>query len=163
MNNPGQPFEVPQELRTMLDQGVAQARQGFEKVMKVADEAASTLNSKAGSTKNQADDLRKKTMTFTGQNVAAAFDLAANLVKAKSVEEVMKLQTEYMTHQFAALRGQIQEAGQAVQEQTKAAASEFAAQSKKMQEQAKDFVEKGTAAAKDAMNAVGKGKPGKKG
>lgn len=156
MSNTGNTFQVPEEMREMLERGVSQARDGFGKVMKAADEAVSTIDEKAGSAQSQALELRKKTMDFTQTHVAAAFDLAANLVKAKNLDEVMKLQTEYMTKQFAALRGQIQDAGQAIQEQTKAAAAEFAAESKKMQERAKDAVEKGVAAAKDAASAATK-------
>ena len=164
-------FQVPEEMREMLDRGVTQAREGFDKVMKAADAAVSTLDQKAGSAKDQALDLHKKTISYTEQNVAAAFDLAANLVKASNIEEVMKLQTEYMTKQFATLRGQIQEAGQAVQEQAKAAASEFTAEAQKMQTQAqhmqaqaKDAMEKGVAAIKDAASSASKpAAKGKKG
>ena len=95
-------------------------------------------------------DIRRKTMEFTEQNVSAAFDLAASLVKAKSLEEVMKLQTEFMTRQFASLRGQIQEAGHTIQAQTHAATAEMMSETRKMQAKAKDAVEEGVAMAKDA-------------
>jgi phasin len=146
----GPSFSVPEEVREVLDQGVQQARTGFEKMMQAADEAARGLDEKAGSAQKQALDMRRKTMAFTEQNVAAAFDLAAKLVKAKSVDEVMKLQTDYMTRTFASMRGQIQDAGQAIQAQTRAAAAEFVTETRKAQDQARDAVEKTVAAAKDA-------------
>jgi phasin len=146
----GPSFSVPEEVREVLDQGVQQARTGFEKMMQAADEAARGIDEKAGSAQKQALDMRRKTMAFTEQNVAAAFDLAARLVKAKSVDEVMKLQTEYMTKTFASMRGQIQEAGQAIQAQTRAAAADFVTETRKAQDKARDAVEKTVAAAKDA-------------
>lgn len=149
-------FDVPPEMRDMLEKGVSQARQGFETVMAAADEAARTLDEKAGSAQSQAKDLRRKTLDFTGQNVQAAFELAANLVKAKSLDEVMKLQTDYMTSQFATLRGQIQDAGQSIQAQAQAAASEMAAATKTLQTKAKDAMEQSVAMARDAATKAAK-------
>lgn len=154
----GQSFNVPEEVREVLDQGVQQARTGFEKMMQAADEAARGLDDKAGSAQKQALDLRRKTMAFTEQNVAAAFDLAAKLVKAKSVDEVMKLQNEYMTQTFSAMRGQIQEAGQTIQAQTRSAAAEFVNETRKAQDKARETVEKTVAAAKEAVSKVKKKK-----
>ena len=146
----GPNLNVPDDVREVMDKSVQQARSGFEKVMQAADEAARGLDEKAGSAQKQALDLRRKTMAFTEQNVAAAFDLAARLVRAKSIEEVMKLQTEYMTQSFAAMRGQIQDAGQAIQAQTRAAAAEVVTETRKMQDKAREAMEKGVAAAKAA-------------
>lgn len=146
----GTSFQMPDEMRDAMDKGVQQARQGFEKMMQAADEAARGIDDKANSAQKQALDMRRKTMAFTEQNVAAAFDLAAKLVRAKSIDEVMRLQTEYMTQSFAAMRGQIQEAGQTLQAQTRAAAQEIVSETRKMQAKTRDAVEQGMAAAKDA-------------
>lgn len=145
-----QPFSVPEDVRDAMDKSVQQARTGFEKMMQAADEAARGLDEKAGAAQKQILDMRRKTMAFTEQNVAAAFDLAAKLVKASSIDEVMKLQTEYMTQTFASMRGQIQDAGQAIQAQTRAAAAELVTETRKAQDKAREAVEKTVAAAKDA-------------
>lgn len=146
----GQPFNVPDEVREAMDSSVKQARTGFEKMMQAADEAARGLDEKAGNAQRQAMDLRRKAMAFTEQNVNAAFELAARLVKAKSVDEVLRIQTEYMTQSFATLRGQIQDAGQTLQAQTRAAAADIVSETRKAQDKARDAVEKTVAAAKDA-------------
>jgi hypothetical protein len=70
----------------------------------------------------------------------------------KAIDEVMKLQTEYMTQSFATLRGQIQDAGQALQAQTRAAAADIVNETRKVQDKARDAVEKTVAAAKDAAS-----------
>lgn len=146
----GQPFNVPDELREAMDSSVKQAKTGFDKMMQAADEAARGLDEKAGNAQKQAMDMRRKAMAFTEQNVNAAFELATRLVQAKSIDEVMKLQTEYMTQSFAALRGQIQDAGQTLQAQTRAAAAEIVTETRKAQDKARETVEKTVAAAKDA-------------
>jgi len=147
-----QPLNVPDEVRKAMDSSVKQARTGFEKMMQAADEAARGIDEKAGNAQKQALEMRRKAMAFTEQNVNAAFELAANLVRAKSIDEVMKLQTEYMTQSFATLRGQIQDAGQALQAQTRAAAADIVNETRKVQDKARDAVEKTVAAAKDAAS-----------
>lgn len=152
----GPGLEVPPEMRDMLEKGVSQAREGFGKLMQAADEAATQVDRKAGAAQNKAMEMHRQTMNFTESHVSAAFDLAANLVKAKSLEEVMRLQTEYMTKQFAALRGQIQQAGQTIEAEAQAAAADMAAETKKMQAQAKDALEKGVAMTRNAADEVAK-------
>lgn len=156
MGETGGTFQVPEEMREMLDKGVAQARAGFEKVMKAAGQAANEVEQKAGTAQAQARDLHQRTLTYTEQNVAAAFDLAERLVKAKSLDEVMKLQNDYLTRQFATLRGQIQEAGEAVQATTKAATGEFVAASQKIQQNAKAAVDESISAMKETASAAAK-------
>lgn len=152
----GPGLDVPPEMRDMLEKGVSQAREGFGKLMQAADDATRQMERKADAAQDKAMAFHRQTMNFTESNVSAAFDLAANLVKAKSVEEVMKLQTEYMTRQFAALRGQIQQAGLQIQTEAQSAAAEMASETQKMQSRAKEAVEKGVAMARDAADTATK-------
>jgi len=148
------PFELPEEMRAMLDKGVVQAREGFEKVMEVASEAVGTLDQKADSAQAQATELRRKAIAFTQSNVAAAFDLTAKMVKATHIEEVMKLQSEYMATQLATLQGHMQEVGSAVETHARAAADEVLAQSHALQAKAKDALAQGMASMEEAAKAV---------
>jgi phasin len=146
----GSNFKVPDEMRTMLEQGVTQAREGFDKVMSAAGEAVTSLEAKTGTAQGQLTDLRKKTLAMTESSITAAFDLAQKLVSAKSLEDVMKLQSEYMAKQFETVRGHVQEAGQEIQRRTKAAAEEMMAESGKLQSKAKQAMEEGVEAVKKA-------------
>ncbi|CAN1500010.1 phasin_2, phasin [Rhabdaerophilaceae bacterium] len=143
-------LNVPDDVREAMDKSVRQARAGFEKVMQATDEAARGLDEKTGTVQKQVLDMRRKAMAFTEQNVTAAFELAAQMVRAKSMDEVLKLQTDYMSKTFASMRGQVQEAGQAIEAQTRAAAAEIVTETRKMQDKAKDAVEQGVAAVKKA-------------
>lgn len=42
-------------------------------------------------------------LEISEQNVAAAFELAQKLVRARNVQEAMQLQSEYVRTQFAAM------------------------------------------------------------
>jgi phasin len=143
-------FQVPEEMRAMLEQGVTQARQGFDKVMSAAGEAVESIEGKSDKAKQEALELRRKSLAFTESSVAAAFDHAQKLVGAKSLEEVMKLQSEYMTRQFETVRGHVQEAGQEIQRRTKAVTEEMVSEGSKLQAKSRDVFEKGVEAAKNA-------------
>lgn len=150
MIKPGSNFQVPDDMRNLLEQGVTQAREGFDKVMSAAGEAVSSLEQKSDSAQVQATELRRKSIAFTEASMAAAFDLAQKLVAARSLDEVMKLQAEYMSKQFASVQGHVQETGQEIQRRAKAAADEIVSEGAKMQAKTKDVIEKGVAAAKSA-------------
>lgn len=158
MIKPGTGFQVPDDMRAMLEQGVTQAREGFGKVMSAAEEAVAALEGKAGSAQARAAEIRRKSLTFTENSMAAAFELAQKMVNAKSIDEVMKLQADYMSKQMASVRSHVEEAGQAMQQQSKAVAEELAAEVAKIQGQAKDIIDKGVAAAKDAAKGAAKPK-----
>ena len=49
-----------------------------------------------------AADLNRQTLAYIEENVAASFKLAANLVQARTVEEVAALQQEFLRRQMAA-------------------------------------------------------------
>ena len=150
MQNQSSNFQVPDDMRVMLEKGVTQAREGFSQVMGAASEAASTLESRADAAQARAAQMRREALAFTEASVHAAFELAQKLVSAKSIDEVMKHQSEYMAKQFASLQGHMQEAGKALQTQAKAAADEIAAEATKMQSMAKEAIEKGVSAVADA-------------
>ena len=51
-------------------------------------------------------------MEYAEKNVAATFDFAQRLMRAKDAAEVMRLQSEYLGRQMQALSAQVQELGQ---------------------------------------------------
>jgi len=162
MIKPGSNFQVPDDMRNLLDQGVTQARAGFEKVMNAASEAVSSIEQKSGDAQEKAAEARRKGVNFVESSMAAAFDFAQNLVSAKSIEDVLKLQTDYIQKQFASVQEHVQEAGAELQRHAKAAAEDIAAETAKLQEKAKEALAEGAAAARKAADtakqATGKAK-----
>ena len=109
------PYEIPTEMRDFADRSVAQARKAFEGFMGAVNTASETFDGATGSVATSAKDASVKAVTYAETNVNAAFDLAGKLVHAKDVQEVVKLQTEYLQAQMAAIQAQAKELGEAVQ------------------------------------------------
>lgn len=105
-------FEVPHEMRTFAEQSVEQARKAFDSFMTAARNAASSIEGQTSVAQSGAKDIRQKAMKFAEKNVAASFEFAQKLVHAKDVEEVARLQTEFVQRQMQALAEQTQELGQ---------------------------------------------------
>jgi len=105
-------FEIPRDMRTFAEQSVEQARKAFDGFMTAAQKAASSLEGQASAAQTGAKDMRQKAMAFAEQNVATSFEFAQRLVHAKDIEELTRLQTEFVQRQMAALAEQAQELGQ---------------------------------------------------
>jgi phasin family protein len=54
-------------------------------------------------------EMSGRAMSFAERNMSESFDFAKNLVRAKDVEEVLRLQTDYVKKQIAALNDQAKE------------------------------------------------------
>jgi phasin len=113
------PFEVPAEMRDLANKSVEQAKRAFDSFMGATQEAASKVE---GSTKTLQESAAKTTTQVVGfaeQNMKAAFDHAQALVGAKGLEDVMKLQADYMRKQMEAMQGQMKAMGEVVQDAVK--------------------------------------------
>jgi phasin len=105
-------FEIPTDVRKFAEQSVEQARRAFEGFITAGQKAAGMMEGQAAFAQSGAKDLQQRAITFAEQNVATSFDFAQKLVQAKTAEEVMRLQTEYVRAQMQALAQQAQELGQ---------------------------------------------------
>ena len=54
-------------------------------------------------------DMAKQTLAITEANLKASFEHARNLMKAKDIDEVMKLQSEFLRNQFGAATEQFKQ------------------------------------------------------
>ena len=106
-------FEIPREMRTFAEQSFAQARKAFDGFMSVAEKAAASIDGQAAAAQKGAEGIRRKAMSFAEQNVASSFDLAEKLMRAEDVEEMTRLQADFVQHQMELLSLQAQELGQA--------------------------------------------------
>ena len=108
-------YEIPTEMRDFAEKSVEQARKAFEGFMGAAHKAVGTIEGASSNVGVNAKDVSSKAMSFAQSNVTAAFDLAQKLVRAKDVQEVVALQTEYARTQVAAAQTQAKELGALVQ------------------------------------------------
>jgi len=104
-------FEVPPELRTFAERSVEQARQAFDGFISAAHHAMSAFEGQAETARKGARDVTEKAMTFAERNMTSAFAFAHDLVRARDLQEVLRLQADYIRHQMEALTEQARELG----------------------------------------------------
>lgn len=116
------PFEVPTEMRDLASRSVEQARKAFETFIGAAHKSATMGDSTSNPVQQGIADATKRTVAFAETNVKAAFELAERLAQAKTVEDIMKAQGDFLQNQAKNLQAQVQEAGAAMQKQFAGAA-----------------------------------------
>jgi phasin len=108
-------YEIPAEMRDFAEKSVEQARKAIDGFMGAAQKTVDTLEGSASTVQSSAKDATRKTFTYAEQNIAAAFDLAQKMVRAKDVQEAMQYQAEYVRAQFEAMQAQMKEFGSMAQ------------------------------------------------
>lgn len=108
-------YDVPPEMREFAEKSVEQARKAIDGFMGAARKTADTIESSATTVQTSGKELTQKTFSYAEQNLAAAFDLAQKLVRAKDVQEAVQIQAEFVRSQFAAMQNQMKEFGSAAQ------------------------------------------------
>ena len=107
-------FEIPAEMRNVAEQSVVQARQAFDGFMSAAQKTLAKLEEQAAVAQDTAKGAGGKVMEFAEQNIASSFEFAQRLVRAKDMEEMMRLQAEFVRSQMETLSAQAKELGQEV-------------------------------------------------
>jgi phasin len=115
MDGPKMNYEVPPEMREFAEKSVDQARKAIDGFIGAARKTADTLESSASTVQASGKEMTRKTFSYAEQNLAAAFDLAQRLVRAKDVQEAMQIQAEFVRSQFAAMQTQMKEFGSIAQ------------------------------------------------
>src|SRR6202795_2788245 len=110
--DPFDQFAIPNEMRSFAEQSVAQARQAIDGFLQAANQAMGQFQGQAQAARSGATEIAHKSMSYAEQNVAATFDFAQKLMRAKDAAEVMGLQSEYLSRQMQALSSQAQDLGQ---------------------------------------------------
>ena len=111
MTKIGPDLELPAEMRAVAEKNVAQARQAFETLFKSARDAVGDGEGRLEEMRTSMKDLRQKTIGLMEANVAASFDFLHKLVAAKSPQEMMSLQAEFLSSQMQAVAEQAKSLG----------------------------------------------------
>jgi phasin len=109
--DPKMNFEVPTQLRQFAEQSVEQAKKAVDGFLAAAHKTAATVETHSATAHSGAKDMSQKVMGFAEQNIANSFDFAQRLVRAKDIQEVMALQTEFLKAQMQAMTEQTKELG----------------------------------------------------
>jgi phasin len=86
-------LEVPAELRDLAEKTIEQAERAFGMFF---DAASKSMASMPGG----GSEISKQALTFTEQNMKAAFEHARKLVHAHDLQEAMRIQSEFLRTQF---------------------------------------------------------------
>ena len=86
-------LEVPAELRELAEKTIDQAEKAFGMFF---DAASKSMTSVPGA----GSEISKQALTFTEQNMKAAFEHARKLVQATDLQEAMRIQSEFLRSQF---------------------------------------------------------------
>lgn len=114
MKTPPQ-MEVPAEMRDFAEKSVEQAKKAFDSYMAAAQKAVTTIEGSAEAMQASVKDVGKRAIGYAEANVAASFVLAQRLVRAKDLQEVMKIQAEFVQDQIKTLSEQAKELGAVAQ------------------------------------------------
>ena len=86
-------LEVPAELLDLAEKTIDQAERAFGMFFDAASKSMASLPG-AGT------DISKQALSFTEQNMKAAFEHARKLVHATDLQEAMRIQSEFLRSQF---------------------------------------------------------------
>ena len=116
-------FQIPHDMRAFSEKSIDQAKQAFDGFISAAQQAVSAFEGHAVSARKGARTVAEKAMSFAEQNVAKSFELAQQLVRAKDVQEVLKLQGDFIRSQMQMLSEQARELGESAGQSAKDVAS----------------------------------------
>jgi len=101
--------EMPAAFREFAERGVAQAKDTYEKMKAVAEEATDVLETTYSTATKGASDYGLKMIEAARLNTNAAFDFAGELITAKTFSEVIELSSAHARKQFEVLTKQSKE------------------------------------------------------
>ncbi len=89
-------------MRQAADRSVDQARAAFEQILDATHKAVAGAEGSAKTIGEGAADVGRQALAFAEENVAASFDLAQKLARARTLEEVTALQQEFVQSRMTA-------------------------------------------------------------
>lgn len=93
MVDPKMMMEVPAQVRDMALKSVNQAEAAMSSFMESASKSVDAVPAPMG-------DVAKQALAISEKNLKASFDHARQLMQAKDIGEIMRLQSEFVRAQF---------------------------------------------------------------
>ncbi|MGH6771181.1 MAG: phasin family protein [Xanthobacteraceae bacterium] len=109
-------FDIPPEMRAFTEKSVEQAQQAFEGFMSAARHTVGSMEDRAALARQSAKDVGQAAMTFAERNIASSFEHAQRLVRARNVEEMLKLHADHVKNQMQSLAEQAKNLGEQTSE-----------------------------------------------
>jgi phasin len=86
-------LEVPAELRDLVEKTIDQAEKAFGMFFDAANKSVTSIPTPG-------TEMSKQALTFTEQNMRAAFEHARRLVHATDLQQALQIQSEFLRSQF---------------------------------------------------------------
>ena len=109
-----QQLGIPNELRAVAEQRIEHAKSAFADFMRVAQGAVSALEDRVTAGQAGANEIGDKAMSFAGRNVSSAFDFAQRILRAEDIQELVRMQTEFVQSQMSVLSEQAKDMGNTI-------------------------------------------------
>ena len=104
-------FDVPAQMREGAEKSLEQARKALDTYIGAARRAAETMEQSADTTRARSREMAERTLSSAEENIHAALDLAERLLRAKSPQEAVQIQTEFVRAQVESMQAQMRELG----------------------------------------------------
>ena len=108
-------FQVPEEMRTMAERSVTQARTALENYLQAARRTGETMERTSDQVQASTKDAAQKALSAVEQNLRASLDYAQRLVRAKDLQEITQIQSDFARTQTEAMQAQMREYGSVMQ------------------------------------------------
>lgn len=102
-------LEVPAAFREFAEKGISQAKDNWEKLKAVTEQATDLLEDSCAKASKGTTDYSLMLIEAGRTNANAAFDFATSLMAVKSVSEVVELSTAHARKQFDTMSEQVKE------------------------------------------------------
>jgi phasin len=86
-------LEVPAELRELVEKTIDQVEKAFGMFFDAANKSVTSMPTPG-------TEISKQALSFTEQNMKAAFEHARKLVHATDLQQAMQIQSEFLRSQF---------------------------------------------------------------
>jgi len=100
---------IPEQVQAMAEDSVSKARETYDKFSTVAKDGAKVLEEVTATAFAGAKTISDKVLKNTEANTEAAFEAAQAFARAKTLPELMQLQTGFVQQQFAIAGAQSRE------------------------------------------------------
>lgn len=108
-------MEVPSAFREVAEKSLAQAKENYEKMKSIAEEATDLVEDTYNTACKGCTGYGLKVIGTARANSDAAFDLMTDLMAAKSYSEAVELTSAYLRKQFEAIAAQAKELSEEAQ------------------------------------------------
>jgi phasin len=113
--------EIPAAFREAADKMVVQVKDGYAKLKAAAEETTDLIEDTYATASAGVKDFNLKALENARSNVNSSFDHARDLLGAKTLAEVIELQSTYLRKQFETFQGQAKDLSSIAQKTATAA------------------------------------------